>query len=126
MHNLSTNFGLILNSPTDVTELNFYSEVIRTKYAVLIIFYDNLDACKTLIGSAQAICDKYKDKIKVVTISKNQTKLIQAADITTFPTLLLLRQDPNYIPLIHKGLISLDRLETFIKNGLKKTQYYYE
>ena len=103
---------------TVVSDANFEDEILKAGRPALVDFWAPwCGPCKALGPLVEGLADQYHDQVKVakINIDDNQ-KTAAAYGVRSIPTLILFKEGKVLDTMI--GLVSKDRLETFLKKAL--------
>jgi len=108
------NKGSVLN----VTDENFDSEVIRSTQPVLVDFWAPwCGPCRAVGPIIEDLAGTYEGRVRIakMNVDENQ-KTASTYGVQSIPTMILFKNGQKIDSII--GLVSKDRLESFIQKGL--------
>ncbi len=101
-----------------VTDDNFDSEVLKSDQPTLVDFWAPwCGPCRAVGPIVEDLAKSYEGRVKIakLNVDDNQ-KTASAYGVQSIPTLILFKGGQKLDTIV--GLVSKDRLETFIKKGL--------
>ncbi len=103
---------------TLVGDANFAEEILKAGKPALVDFWAPwCGPCKALGPLVEALADQYHERVEVGKINiDDNPKMAAAYGVRSIPTLILFKDGKVLDTLI--GLVSKDRLETFLKKAL--------
>ena len=101
-----------------VTDNNFEQEVIKSEKPVLVDFWAPwCGPCRAIGPVVEELAETYKDRIKVTKLNiDDNPKTATVYGVMSIPTLILYKDGKALDKVV--GLVSKDRLEELMKQGL--------